>query len=419
MAIQVLDKTKKAEKINQIATAMRSNDPQTVAQAWESFLNLLNEQVMQDVDDIKKSTDEQATLRARGYRILTPKEKAFYDKMIKAGKSANPKQEFTSLIQNDGMPETVIEDVYKDLKAEHPLLSRVNYVNVKYLTKWLLNDNPEQLAKWGEITDEIEKEITSGFRIIDIEQSKLSAFLFIHKSLLELGSTFLDNYVRTILKEAIAFGLEEGIINGSGIKGEIVGLNRNIGENVSINSTTGYPLKTAIEVTEFTPEVYGELVAKLVKSEKGYIRTVTMVDLIVNPIDYLTKIMPATTVLTPEGKYVNNVFPFPTNVIQSCRMPQGKAHMVLLDKYFVGVGMTANAAIEYSDHYKFPQDIRTYVAKLYAAGMPEDNNVSIVLDISKLSPVYLTVLAKGLNVSVVQGGETENQPSGQQNVPEV
>lgn len=395
--IKVIDETKKMQIISEIAQAMSSDNPEAVNKAWEKFLNLLGEQVLQDFEDAKSAGDEQAALRARGYRTLTPKEKAFYEKMIESGKSANPKQEFTSLIENEGMPDTIFEDVYKDLATEHPLLSKIKYVNVKYLTKWLLNANEQQSAKWGEITDEIEKEITSGFRLIDITQSKLSAFLFIHKSLLELGPVFLDNYVRTILSEAVAFGLEEGIINGSGVNGEIIGLNRDISENVSINSTTGYPNKTAIVVDEFTPEKYGDLVAKLVKNEKGFIRTVTAVDLIVNPIDYLTKIMPATTVLTPEGKYVNNVFPFPTNVIQSSKIPEGKAQMALLDKYFVGVGMSTNAAIEYSDHYKFPQEIRTYIAKFFAAGRPEDNNVSITLDIGNLLPIYLTVPAKSVD----------------------
>lgn len=396
MSIKVFDEKKKAELISEMASAMRSGDPEKVSQAWENFMQLLNEQVMNDYNEAKNASDEQATLRARGYRVLTPKEKAFYDKMIKTGKSSNPKQEFTSLIEKEGMPETIIEDVYKELQEQHPLLSRIKYVYVKYLTKWLLNDNPKQLAKWGEITDEIEKEIKSGFRVVDINQSKLSAFLFISKGLLDLGPTFLDNYVRTILKEAIACGLEEGIINGAGVKGKIVGINRNVAAGVSINTETGYPLKEKIKVTEFTPVKYGELVGKLVKSEKGFIRPVTSVDLVVNPVDYLTKIMPATTYLTADGKYVNGVFPFPTNVIPSSAVPEGTAYLVLLDEYFLGMGMNSNAAIEYSDEYKFIQDQRTYIAKLFVAGMPKDNTIAIALDISELQPLMSLFTANGI-----------------------
>lgn len=396
MAIRVIDETKKAEIINEIASGMRSNDSAVVTHAWEKLVNLLNEQVMADAEIAKNASNEQAALRARGYRILTPKEKAFYDKMIKAGKSDKPKEEFTDLIKTDGMPETIVEDVYRELKKEHPLLSRVNYINVKYLTKWLLNDNPEQLAKWGEITSEIEKEIKSGFRMISLEQSKLSALLFIHKSLLDLGPTFLDNYVRTILKEAIACGLEHGIINGSGVKGEIIGINRNVSTGVSFNTETGYPLKEAIKVTDFTPVNYGELVSKLAESEKGFIRPITEVDLVVNPVDHLTKVMPATTYLTADGKYVNGIFPFPTNVIPSSAVAKGTAHLTLLAEYFLGVGMSQNAAIEYSDEYKFAEDLRTYIAKFFAAGIPKDNTISITLDISELQPLMSLFTANGV-----------------------
>ncbi len=392
--IKITDEVKKAQIISEFAAAMRSEDPKLMEEKSKQLFETICEQILQDAKAVQAASDEKAILQARGYRVLTPKENAFYQKMIDAGKSSNPKQEFTSLIENEGMPETIIEEVYKDLKNEHPLLSRVKYVNVKYLTKWLLNDHPSQLAKWGEITEEIEKEIKSGFRVVDVHQSKLSAFLFIHKSLLDLGPTFLDNYVRTILKETIACGLEYGIIKGSGVKGEIIGINRNISKGVTFNTETGYPVKEAISVENFTPAVYGGLVAKLAVNERGFVRTITQVDLIVNPVDYLTKIMPASTVLAADGKYAKDIFPFPTNIIQSSAVEQNEAFMAVLDEYFLGMGMSNNAAIEYSDHYKFVEDLRTYVAKLYAAGMPNDNTVSVKLDISKLSPAYITVLNK-------------------------
>lgn len=394
MSIKIMDKTKKAKIISEFAEAMRSNNAKLMEEKSEQLFEAICAQITADADAVRNSRDEAAELRARGYRVLTPKEKAFYENLIKAGKSSNPKQEFTSLISDGGMPETIIEDVYKDLKNEHPLLSRVKYVNVKYLTKWLLNDHIEQLAKWGEITDSVEKEVTSGFKVIDLKQSKLTAFLFLFKSLLDLGPTFLDNYVRTILKEAIACGLENGIVNGSGVKGEIVGINRNISKGASINTESGYSVKEAIMVDDFSPENYGALVAKLAINEKGRHRKITRVDLVVNPIDYLTKIMPATTVLTAEGKYSNDVFPFPTNVIQSTVVSQGEAHMSLLDEYFLGIGQSKDAAIEYSDHYKFLEGLRTYIATLYAAGVPSDNTMSIRLDISNLAPTYITVLNK-------------------------
>ena len=52
------------------------------------------------------------------------------------------------------------------------------------------------------------------FDRLDLEQTKLSAFLPVCKAMLDLGPEWLDRYVRTILAEAIANGLEEGIISG-------------------------------------------------------------------------------------------------------------------------------------------------------------------------------------------------------------
>jgi len=45
---------------------------------------------------------------------------------------------------------------------------------------------------------------------------KLSAFIPVSQSILDLGPEWLDRYVRTILSEAIFEGLEGGIIKGTG-----------------------------------------------------------------------------------------------------------------------------------------------------------------------------------------------------------
>ena len=61
-----------------------------------------------------------------------------------------------------------------------------------------------QTAVWGEINSQITQEITSAFRTIELTQCKLSAYAVIEKDMLDLGPQFLDNYIRTFLKEALA-----------------------------------------------------------------------------------------------------------------------------------------------------------------------------------------------------------------------
>ena len=62
------------------------------------------------------------------------------------------------------MPETIIEDVFRELTQEHALLSKINFQDVKYLTRWILNDHTKQTAVWGPINGEITKKLESSFR---------------------------------------------------------------------------------------------------------------------------------------------------------------------------------------------------------------------------------------------------------------
>lgn len=384
---------KEKEAASAIMEAMKSNDDVKLQQAWEQFHNSVAEQVMADFEEIKASNDA-AILAQRGYRQLTSKETKWYERVIEALKSENPKQAFTSIIGTDSedalMPTTIIEDVYKDLEDEHPLLKAINFQNVGYLTKWVLNDHTAQSAVWGVITAEITKEITSSFKVIDINQSKLSAYAIIEQGMLDLGPTFLDGYIRRCLAEALAVGLEKAIVSGNGVN-QPVGLIKDIHEGVSYSTSTGYPDKAKETVKAFTPEEYGALVAKLAVNENGKAKKFGKVWLICNQVDYLTKIMPATTVLNNNGTYVNNLFPVPTEVIISNELAAGDAVLCLLDEYFLGVGGSKNGVIEYSDEYKFIEDQRAFKIKQYAAGRATDNTSALYLDITGLEPAYITV----------------------------
>ena len=372
--------------------ALKGGNEKEMQQAWEDFHNSIVETIKADYEDVMQTQDKDILSR-RGFRVLTNAEQKFYNNFIEGAKSSNPKQALTDLLTTDnGMPETIIEDVYRDLVDEHPLLAKVKFQNVKYLTTWLLNDHTADQAVWGEINAEITKQIESGFKTLNITQGKLSAYLIIPKDMLDLGPAFLDNYIRTILKEVMACGLEYGIIKGIGIKGEPIGLIRDIHEGVSVNQTTGYPAKTPVAVTDFTPKNYGALVGNnLVKKENGKLRKITVLQLICNPVDYLTKIMPATTVQNTNGEYKTDLFPIPTETIQSVVLEENEAILTVLDEYFLGVGNSKEGVIEYSDEFKFLEDKRVYKTKLHAFGRAEDNTSAILLDITNLDPAYITV----------------------------
>ena len=370
--------------------AMTEGKEEDIQQAWVGFQQSIVDTVKADFAEYSMTQDK-TILSQRGYRQLTNAEEKYYEKFIEASKSPNPKQAFIDLatLPEGIMPETIIEDVFKELVEEHPLLDKINFNYAKYMTKWVLNDHTLDTAVWGELNSEIAKQITSAFKIVDITQNKLSAFAAIPLDMLDLGPTFLDAYIRAVLKDAILCGLEKAIVDGTG-KNQPIGLTRDVSEDVSVSAGV-YPPKTPIAVTSFTPAEYGKLLAKMAKNEKGRMRKFGKVLLICNQEDYLTKIMPATTVQNTSGTYINNLFPFPTDVTISNELETGKAIICLPEEYFMCIGGAKGGVITYSDEYKFLEDMRYYKIKTYGAGKAYDNTVSILLDITGLNPAYITV----------------------------
>jgi len=61
------------------------------------------------------------------------------------------------------------------------------------------------------------------------------------------------------------------------------------------------------------------------------------------------------------------------------------------DKYLAVLGTGRDGRIEYSDEYKFLEDERMYLIKLYGYGRPIDNNCFLVLDITNLKRYTPTV----------------------------
>ncbi|MGN0484896.1 MAG: phage major capsid protein [Lachnospiraceae bacterium] len=376
----------KAKILQQMNEAIVKNDQNAFAEAFEKLCLNIQENIMSEVEQRQHMTDA-AILTGRGTNQLTSEETKYYQAVIEAMRSSNPKQALTDL--DVVMPKTVIDRVFDDLVLEHPLLDAINFQNTSGLIETYLNTNGVQLASWGTLTGEIVKELTSGFKKTNMTLEKLSAFLPVAKAMLDLGPAWLDRYVRDILTEAIYNGLESGIIAGTG-KDQPIGMMKQVGDDVTVTGGV-YQDKVAKKVTSFDTVTYGELLADMAKTPKGNPRKIEGVILVVNPSDYFKKIMPGTTIMSPTGTYTNNVLPYPTTVIQSVQMPEGKAVIGLGKRYFMGVGTAKSGKIEYSDEYRFLEDERVYLTKLYGHGEPMDNNAFQVLDISELKPAILKV----------------------------
>lgn len=382
--VKALTREELAQKFNE---ALKTEDPEQVAQAMADMADGIQNEILERAQSMAnvEQLDAQA-LASRGLRQLTSAEKKFYEKVIDAMKSEDPKQALAHL--DVTMPETIIEDVFEDLRREHKLLAAINFQNTTYVTEWILNKNGKQKAVWGAITATITKELEGEFEKLNMTMFSLTAFLPVAKSMLDLGATWLDSYVREVLKDALYCGLEEAIVCGTGVDMPI-GMMKNL--EASKQDGEAYPDKEAIVITRFDAQQYGGVIAKLATSRNGRPREVGSVIMVVNPVDYFNKVMPATTIQRPDGTYENDVLPYPTTIIQSEEVPAGKAVVGIAEKYFMGMGTSKDGVIEYDDSYKFLQRERVYAAFLYGNGKPVDNNSFVVLDISTLEPMVYIV----------------------------
>lgn len=370
--------------------AIKDNDTEAFSASFDQMLECIQNDIQQKanerIDQMKRETDT-TVLASRGVRQLTTKEKEFYQKVADAMKAKDPKQALNNL--DVAMPETVIDAVFDELQTSHPLLSRIQFMNTRGAIRMMMNTNGYQEAAWGQLCDEIVQELTSGFKEVDTGLLKLSAFMPVCKAMLDLGPEWLDDFVRQVLYEAYANGLEAGTVAGDG-NGKPIGMNRQVGDNVTVTGGV-YPVKAPVSVTDLSPTTIGNLLALMAVDPNGKARNVRDVILVVNPVDYFQRIMPATTMMTPNGTYVNDVLPYPMSVIQSPAVEQGQAIIGLGYKYFAAIGSARDGRIEYSDHYHFLEDERVYLIKGYANGFPMDNNAFFVLDISGIRPAVWKV----------------------------
>ena len=385
----------KQEIMQRMSAAVKEENEDAFVQAWTDLADSIQKQVLEEADGYVQGLDRQI-LAGRGARQLTSEETRYYQAVIEAMRSGNPKQALSEI--DVVLPKTTIDAVFDDLTDQHPLLDAINFQNTSGLIEMIVNTGTKQLATWSALTAEIVKELTGGFKKVNMSLHKLSAFLPVAKAMLDLGPVWLDRYVRAVLQEALSLGLEEAIINGTG-KDMPIGMNRQVGEGVTVTDGV-YPEKATVAVTSLDPVAYGALLAGMATTPNGHRRTVDRVIMVVNPNDYLTKIMPATTVRATDGTYVNNVLPFPTTIIQSVQVPANRAIIGLGDRYFMGLGTAKSGKIEYSDEYHFLEDERVYLVKLYGHGEPLDNNAFVYADITNLKPTVKQVVVNEVKGTV-------------------
>ena len=375
---------KKTAILQKMSDAMANNDTTAFQAAFNELADEIGNAVKADFEQYRNDADA-AILAQRGVRQLTSKERTFYEGLIGAMKSDNPKQAFTDIDKT--FPETVIDAVFDDLEENHPLLSKINFQRAGLLTKMIVSKTGGT-ASWQELGSEVVDELSAEFAEINLEMAQVTAFIPVKRYMLDMGPSWLDRYVRGMLAEAVAVEVERGIVVGTG-KNEPIGMTKAL-----TGAVDGVYQDKAVgaTITALDSAAYGAVLDKLSTTSNGHRRPVSRVLMLVNPADYFTKVFPATTVRTTDGSYNSNVLPFPTDVIQSVAVPAGKAVIGLGDKYFMALGTAGKAGtIEYSDQYHFLKLERVYMTYFYGNGMPLDDNAFVVADISGIKPSVLDV----------------------------
>ena len=125
-----------AAELRNVFTA-EAPEAAAVEEAFERFGNAIAASVLADYE---AAHGDQNVLIQRGFRVLTSEETSFYQSLIKAGREKTV-QTMNGLLSDKVMPTTIIEDVYRDLVQERPLLAKINFTSVSYLTRWILNDH--------------------------------------------------------------------------------------------------------------------------------------------------------------------------------------------------------------------------------------------------------------------------------------
>lgn len=380
---------KKEELLANISNAVSANDAEAMKESISAWGNFMTEEFNSAKAEFEASADRNV-LAARGVRQLTAEETKYYEGFIKTAKASAADGVITNLPAN--LPQTVITSVLDDLRTNHPLLGMIDFQSTAAAIKWVFNDKSGQDATWGDINTAITTALEGAIDTIDLSMFKLSAYMFCTEDMLDLGPAWVDSYVRATLAEALANGLEKGIVDGSGYNCP-VGMTRDFSQPfVNTGSNKGYPRKTAVQITDFGVDTFADILDTLGKTRLGNPRDVAEIVLLVNPADYYKTVMKCTTVLSTDNKtYINNVFPYPTTVIRSVGVPTGNVVFGIAKNYKMFLGTSKGGKLEKSDEYKFLEDLRTYKIKLHGNGRALDINSFVLADISKVAPVFPTV----------------------------
>lgn len=350
--------------------ALRSDDATEQETAFQNFLTGLEANVTAQVKaaagEYQDGLHDEAILAERGLRRqLTSTERKFFARAVE-------KQTISGLDMT--FPETIIEDIYRNLVDEHPLLSLIDVQMGTVKTEFIYGDATKKRAFWGNIPSDIQQTLLDSFKKLDISASKLSGYVAVPKGYFELGPSWLANYVITFLQEVMSASLEEAIVNGDG-KEKPLGMMRKL----SGDSGGAYPGKETVSLTELSPDALAGIRAAFAKAKTDN----GAMAVLVNPTTYWAKVYPKLAYRTENGAWVTTQLPTGEQIIQTHAVPEDKLVFGVLNNYLLVVAGQVRIQ-EYRETLAI-QDLDLYIAQFFGKGIPKNENAFFVADISGLA----------------------------------
>ena len=343
---------------------------------YEELINEIQEQAA-------KAEKDSNYAKSLGLRTLSKEEEKFYEALRDV-------RQAISGDQIDILPNSIIDVTMENVKKNSGILSDINFAPAD-VKRWIVAEKSGAFS-WGGLTAAVTGELSATIDSLNIEVNKLTVYLVIPKSIRDLALPFVDKYFTAILKEALNDGLEFGYLQGTG-KNQPIGIYKQI--SATNQDGTHQDKELATTLTKFTPK--GLATAKKYLSKNG-VRTFDKLVLICHPNDEADYVAPA--LYDDLGRLVSSYKNL--KVKTSAQNPQGKAALVIPNKYTMGV---SKLGIKEYDQTQALDDADVVIGKCYANGRAVDDNVAYIFDVTKLEEYIKRVIIDGTVTT-----ETTTQP---------
>ena len=347
--------------------AMVTNDEAKIEESFTNFTQALQDEVMaranEQIKNVGAEYNDKQILVNRGLmKPLTSTEMKFFNEVVERKGFEGVKAAF---------PTTIIQDVFKKLRTDHPLLSRIDMRDTTALAKYIFAKPNTAKGFWGPICEDIKQMILAGFQEVDLESSRLSGFVAVCKGMVELGPEWLAEYIVALIYEIMATSLEVAVVAGDG-KNKPIGMTKQLSGAVD----SVYPDKDKIELTELNAKSLVGIRAALAEANLDDANVAVMV----NPVTYWAKVFANLVIQTPEGDFVNNRLATGEDIILSYAVP--KDTLVIGNPFNYFLGVSGEMRIDKYTETLAIEDMDLYIAKFYGYGIAKDPNAFFVADVT-------------------------------------